>query len=76
MALVSDPPEALVLELGELDAVGGVANVEVEHGPYERQAAALAGEPCMACSLELSAQADRPGATALGRGTSADRGCC
>src|SRR5437660_459555 len=32
MALVSDPLEALALELGELDAVGGVTDVEVEHG--------------------------------------------
>src|SRR5206468_7799650 len=31
-------------ELGELDAVGGVADVEVKHGPDERQAAGLAGE--------------------------------
>ena len=33
IALVSDPLEALALELGELDAVGGVADVEVEHDP-------------------------------------------
>ena len=43
MALVSDPPEALALELGEPDAVGGGGDVEVEHAPDERQAAFLAG---------------------------------
>jgi hypothetical protein len=42
--LVSDVVEALALELGEPDAVGGVGDVEVEHGPDERQAACLAGE--------------------------------
>ena len=36
--------EALALELGEPDAVGGVRHVEVEHRPDERQAAGLAGE--------------------------------
>jgi hypothetical protein len=30
--------------LGELDAVGGVGDVEVEDGPDEGQAAGLAGE--------------------------------
>jgi len=43
-AFVSDPLEALALEFGELDAVGGVADVEVKHGPDEREAAGLAGE--------------------------------
>src|ERR671930_441495 len=36
--------EVLALELGELDAVGGVRDVEVEHGPDEREAARFAGE--------------------------------
>jgi hypothetical protein len=31
--LVSHPLENLALELGELDAVGGVGDVEVEDGP-------------------------------------------
>jgi hypothetical protein len=35
----------LALELGEPDPVGGVADVEVKHGPDERQAAGFAGEP-------------------------------
>jgi hypothetical protein len=42
--LVSDALEVLAFELGELDAVGGVANVEIENGPDEGQAARLAGE--------------------------------
>jgi hypothetical protein len=41
---VSDPVEALAFELGELDAVGGVGDVEVEDGPDEGEAAGLAGE--------------------------------
>ena len=44
VALVSGALELLALELGELDAVGGVGDVEVEHGPDEREAAGLAGE--------------------------------
>jgi hypothetical protein len=43
-ALVSDPPEALAFELAESDAVFGVGDVEVKHGPDEREAAHLAGE--------------------------------
>src|SRR4051795_4317336 len=42
--LVSDALEALAFELGERDAVGGVADVEVKDGPDEREAAGLAGE--------------------------------
>jgi hypothetical protein len=45
MSLVSHPLEALAFALGELDAVGGVGDVEVKHGPDERQAAGLTGEP-------------------------------
>ena len=44
VALVAHALEVLPFELGELDAVGGVSDVEVEHGPDERQAAGLAGE--------------------------------
>jgi hypothetical protein len=33
VAFVSDPLELLALELGEVDAVGGVGDVEVEDGP-------------------------------------------
>ena len=56
MALVSDPLETLALELSELDAVGGVADVEVEHGPDERQTAGLAGEPAdhLGTALDLA----------------------
>src|SRR5207302_9687994 len=56
MALVSDPLEALALELGELDAVGGVADVEVEHGPDERETAGLAREPAddLGAALDLA----------------------
>jgi hypothetical protein len=42
MSLVSQPLEALAFELGELDAVGGVGDVEVKHGPDQGQAAGLA----------------------------------
>ena len=41
--LASDALKALAFELGELDAVGGVADVEVENGPDEGEAAGLAG---------------------------------
>jgi hypothetical protein len=34
----------LVFELAEPDAIGGVADVEVEHGPDQGEAAGLAGE--------------------------------
>ena len=44
VALVSGALEVLALELGELDAVCGVADVEVEDGPDEREAAGLTGE--------------------------------
>jgi hypothetical protein len=44
MFLVSHGLWALALELGELDAVGGVGDVEVEYGPDEREAAGLAGD--------------------------------
>src|SRR5438132_9324494 len=44
IALVPDPLETLALELGELDAVGGVVVVEVEHGPDESQSDGLAEE--------------------------------
>ena len=43
-SLVSHSLEGLALELGELDAVGGVGDVEVQDGPDEREAARLAGE--------------------------------
>ena len=43
-SLVSHSVEGLALELGELDAVGGVADVEVKDGPDEREAAGLARE--------------------------------
>src|ERR1051325_12016645 len=44
VALVSQPLELLAFELGELDAVGGVGDVEVKHRPDQGQAARLAGE--------------------------------
>ena len=44
VSLVSHSLEVLALELGELDAVGRVTDVEVEDRPDERQAAGLAGE--------------------------------
>jgi len=44
VSLVVQSLEVLAFELGELDAVGGVADVEVEHGPDEGEAAGLVGE--------------------------------
>jgi hypothetical protein len=44
LVLVSHSLEALALELGEPDAVGGVRDVEVEDRPDEREATGLAGE--------------------------------
>jgi hypothetical protein len=44
-AFVSDRLEALAFEPGELDAVRGVGDLEVEDGPDEGEAAGLAGEP-------------------------------
>jgi hypothetical protein len=42
--MVGKPVETLVFELAEPDAIGGVADVEVEHGPDQGEAAGLAGE--------------------------------
>src|SRR5439155_23235983 len=50
-ALVSDPLEALALELGELDAVGGMGDVEVKHSPDERETAGLSG---LGATLDLA----------------------
>src|SRR3954464_15406866 len=44
VALIAEPLEVLAFELGELDPVGGVADVEVKHRPDEREAAGLAGK--------------------------------
>src|SRR5215211_177263 len=57
--VVSEPLELLAFELGEADAVGGVADVEVEHGPDERQAAGLAGEAAdhLGAALDLTERA-------------------
>ena len=54
--MVAQPPEALAFELGELDPVGGVADVEVEHGPHQGQAAGLAGEAAdhLGAALDLA----------------------
>src|SRR5207302_9573040 len=50
------PLEALALELGELDAVGGVADVEVKDGPDEGETAGLAREPAddLGAALDLA----------------------
>src|SRR5207245_1136186 len=55
-AFVSHSLEALALELGEPDAVGGVRHAEVEHRPDEREAAGLAGEAAdhLGASLHLA----------------------
>src|SRR5215217_2212603 len=59
VSLVSESLEALAFELGEADAVGGVADVEVEHGPDQRQAAGLAGEAAdhLGAALDLTERA-------------------
>src|SRR4051794_3425646 len=44
VSFVSGSLELLAFELGELDAVSGVADVEVEDRPDEGEAAGLAGE--------------------------------
>src|SRR5829696_6937919 len=56
VTFVSEPLEALALELGELDAVGGVGAVEVKHGPDQDQAAGLAGEAAdhLGAALDLA----------------------
>lgn len=43
-------------KLGEPDAVGGVGDVEIEHGPGEREAAGLAGEAAdhLGAALDLA----------------------
>jgi hypothetical protein len=55
VSLISPPLEALAFELGEVDAVGGVGDVEVQDGPDEREAAGLAGEPEETRAIPLSA---------------------
>jgi hypothetical protein len=54
--LVAQSLEVLAFELGELDAVGGVADVEVEDGPDEGEAAGLAGEAAdhLGAALDLA----------------------
>src|SRR5438094_10438905 len=55
-APVSDPLEALALELGELDAVCGMGDVEVKHSPDERETAGLSGEAAddLGAALDLA----------------------
>ena len=57
--LVSDALEALAFELGELDAVGGVSDVEVKDGPDEREAAGLAGKRPITLVRRLTSPSDR-----------------
>jgi hypothetical protein len=59
MAFVSQAAQALAFELGELDAVGGVGDVEIEYGPDEREAACLAGEAAddLRAALDLAERA-------------------
>ena len=46
----------MAFELVEADSVLGVGEVDVEHGPDEREAAGLAGEPAdhLGASLDLA----------------------
>jgi hypothetical protein len=41
--LVAEPVKALAVDVGELDPVAGVVDLQVEDGPDEREAALLAG---------------------------------
>src|SRR5829696_7023909 len=43
--LVAKPVKPLAADLGELDPVAGVVDLQVEDRPDEREAALLAGEP-------------------------------
>jgi hypothetical protein len=59
VALIAESFEVLAFELGELDAVGGVADVEVKDGPDQREAAGLAGEAAddLGAALDLAERA-------------------
>jgi hypothetical protein len=56
---VSDSAQALAFELVEPDAVLGVGDVEVEHGPYEREAAGLAGKRPITLVRRLTSASER-----------------
>jgi hypothetical protein len=56
--IIADVLEALAFELGELDAVGGVGDVEVKDGPDEGQAAGLAGEAADHLGARLTSPSD------------------
>src|SRR4051812_38093000 len=59
MLAVADALEVAAFEFGEPDAVGGVADVEVQHRPDEGQAAGLAGEAAdhLSAALDLTERA-------------------
>ena len=59
VSLVSEPLEALVFELGEVDAVGGVADVEVKVRPDQGEAAGLAGNRPITLVRRLTSPSDR-----------------
>ena len=59
VAFVAESFEVLAFELGELDAVGGVADVEVQDGPDEREAAGLAGERPITFVRRLTSPSER-----------------
>ena len=59
VSLVAESFEVLAFELGELDAVGGMADVEVRHGPDERQAAGLAGKRPITLVRRLTSPSER-----------------
>ena len=59
VSLVVQSLEVLAFELGELDAVGGVAEVEVEDRPDEGEAAGLAGNRPMTLVRRLTSPSDR-----------------
>src|SRR5438445_13297858 len=42
---MAESVELVAVDVGELDPVAGVVDLEVEHGPDEREAALLAREP-------------------------------
>ena len=59
VSVVSDPLEVLAFELGEVDAVGGVGDVEVEHGPDEREQLVSPGKRPITLVGGLTSPSDR-----------------
>ena len=59
MFAVADALAVAAFELGEPDAVGGVADVEVEHGPDQGEAAVSPGKRPMTLVRRLTSPSER-----------------